>query len=404
MNICMTHYAFYPTTGGVETHLLDLCTELAKRGHQVHALVGSAAGQPTEHEIAGIKIHRRDWMNPEILRLRKQENGRILDQAWPALQAELKDAYRHFCREFAIDVIHAHNFHHFLPEYGMALTELRREEQLPTLLTIHEMWGEFLCRDLLLRTEWDAVIAVGQNVYGDIVAQLPIIDNLHVIRHGVNTAMFRPGTDGRQLQRALGLEGRRIILHPARLLPWKGVHTTVDAFASLADQFPDVALVITDTHSILDWADELRGYRQQIFTMVEGYRLQDRVVMRSFDFFKELPQAYAMADLVLYPTSGEEPFGLVPLEAMASAKPIIATLSGGLIETIVDGVTGFLIPKEQPVALADRLATLLANPAFAHQMGENGRRHVTQHFDRVRMAEDVLVLYEESLRQATVSV
>jgi hypothetical protein len=43
------------------------------------------------------------------------------------------------------------------------------------------MWGEFLCRDLLLRTEWDAVIAVGQTVYGDSIAQLPMIDNLHVV-------------------------------------------------------------------------------------------------------------------------------------------------------------------------------------------------------------------------------
>lgn len=404
MNICVTHYAFYPTTGGVETHLLDLCAELARRGHSVHALVGSAPGQPSEHEIAGITVHRRDWMNPELIRARKQTEGHVIDQSWPQLQEELKEAYRHFIYEYDIDVVHAHNFHHFLPEYGLALTELRQEGLVPTILTIHEMWGEFLCRDLLLRTEWDAIIAVGQNVYGDVIAQLPTVENLHTILHGVDTGMFRPDVDGSRLQHALGLDDRRIILHPARLLPWKGVHTTVDAFASLADQFPDVSLVITDTHTILDWADELRGYREQIFSMVHERGLDDRVVMRSFDFFKELPQAYAMADLVVYPTSGEEPFGLVPLEAMASAKPIIATLSGGLIETIVDGKTGFLIPKEDPAALADRLATLLAHPTLAHRMGQEGRQHIERRFDRARMADEVLVLYQEVMQQEALGI
>lgn len=402
MNICMTHYAFYPTTGGVETHLLDLCAELANRGHRVHALVGSASGQPDEQEMAGIMIHRRDWMNPEILRARKQESGRTIDEPWSELQAELRQSYRQFIRAYDIDIIHAHNFHHFLPEYGLALTELRREDGVPTILTIHEMWGEFLCRDLLLRTEWDAVIAVGQNVYGDIIAQVPMIDNLHVVVHGVDTTLFRPGVDGSRLQKALGLDGQRIILHPARLLPWKGVHTTVEAFASLAEQFPAVSLVITDTHEILDWADELNGYRERIFAMVNLYGLHDRVVMRSFDFFKELPQAYAMADLVVYPTSGEEPFGLVPLEAMASAKPIIVTLSGGLIESVVDGVTGFLIPKENPMALSDRLTTLLAHPALAKRMGEMGRQHVKRHFDRSRMTDQVQTLYQETLRRELV--
>lgn len=257
------------------------------------------------------------------------------------------------------------------------------------------MWGEFLCRDLLQRTMWDAIVAVGQHVYGDIIAQQPRIDNLRVVLHGVNTGLFRPDTDGGALRSALGLDGRRVILHPARLLPWKGVHTTVEAFAMLADRFPDVALVITDTHEILDWADELRGYREQIFAMVRERGLQNRIVMRSFDFFKELPQAYAMVDIVVYPTSGEEPFGLVPLEAMASARPIIATLSGGLIESVVDGVTGFLIPKEDPTLLADRLATLLAYPELAKRLGQAGRLLVEETFDRARMADEILTIYQQ---------
>jgi len=336
-------------------------------------------------------------MNPESMRKRKQGENVPVDRVWEPLQEEVKAEYRSFIREFDIDVVHAHNFHHFLPEYGLALTEIRQEDSIPTFLTIHEMWGEFLCRDLLQRTEWDGIIAVGQHVYGDVVARVPNVRNMQVILHGVNMEMFRPNVDGGLLKRKLGFEGRLVILHPARLLPWKGVHTTVDAFSRLADRFPDISLVITDTREILDWADELHGYREHIFSMVESNGLSERIVMRSFDFFEELPQAYAMSDIVLYPTSGEEPFGLVPLEAMASGKPVIVTRSGGLVESVVDGVTGFVIPKEDDYLLADRLATLLKHPDLAESMGRMGRRHVEKHFSRSRMANEVDALYREAL-------
>jgi glycosyltransferase involved in cell wall biosynthesis len=400
MNICMTHYAFYPTTGGVETHLLDLCAELTRQGHEVHALVGSLDGEPAEGKVGDIHVHRADWMNPEIMRERKDDKDIAVSEVWPELLTEIKGAYRRFIEYYDIDIVHAHNFHHFLPEYGLALTEIRHEDGIPTFLTIHEMWGEFLCRDLLNRTKWDKIIAVGQHVYGDMVAQVTKADNVKVVLHGVNIKMFNPGLEGTQLKRELGLEGKRVLLHPARLLPWKGVHTTVEAFSMLADKFPDVVTVITDTREILDWAHELKGYRERIFSMIEKRGLNDRVVMRSFDFFKELPQAYGMTDIVLYPTSGEEPFGLVPLEAMACGKPIIATRSGGLGESVVDGVTGFLIPKEDATLLADRLTTLLERPELARRMGEAGRRYVEKHFARRRMARDTNVIYQDALKRA----
>ncbi len=247
------------------------------------------------------------------------------------------------------------------------------------------------------RTEWDSIICVGQHVYGDVIARVPNIENLTVVLHGVNTEMFRPNVDGNGLKRELGLEGKFVILHPARLLPWKGVHTTVDAFARIMDRFPDVAVVITDTREILDWAHELKDYREYIFSMVEENDMNERVVMRSFDFFKELPQAYGMSDIVLYPTSGEEPFGLVPLESMSAGKPVIVTRSGGLIESVVDGVTGFLIPKEDDRMLANRISTLLRYPDLAEKMGQAGRRHVEEHFSRQRMASEVAELYSAAM-------
>jgi hypothetical protein len=137
--------------------------------------------------------------------------------------------------------------------------------------------------------------------------------------------------------------------------------------------------------------------------MVEENNLRDRVVMRPFDFFKELPEAYGMADIVVYPTSGEEPFGLVPLEAMASGKPIIVTRSGGLTESVVDGVTGFVIPKEDSALLANRLTALLERPELAQRMGQAGRQHVEAQFTRRRMALEVEALYRAARGRAPVA-
>ncbi|NPV09902.1 MAG: glycosyltransferase family 4 protein [Anaerolineae bacterium] len=399
MKVCMTHYAFYPTTGGVETHLMDLCAELVRQGHEVHALVGSMEGEPAESEVEGIQVHRRDWMNPEIMRDRKRAKGVQADHTLPEMQAEVKKEYADFIGQHNIELVHAHNFHHFLPEYGLALTEIRRERRIPTFLTIHEMWGEFLVQHLLENTEWDGIIAVGQHVYGDVVAQIPDLQNLHIVLHGVNTDMFRPDVDGSALKEQLGLAGKRVILHPARLLPWKGVHTTVEAFRMIAHRYPDVSVVITDTREILDWIHELQGYRDHIFSMVEDSGLSDRVVMRSFDFAKELPQAYAMSDIVVYPTSGEEPFGLVPLEAMSSGKPVIVSRSGGLVESVLDGVTGFVIPKEDDDMMADRLSALLAHPHLAERMGNTGRKHVLERFTLTRMIDEVEEIYRQGLER-----
>lgn len=398
MNICVTHYAYYPTTGGVETHLLDLCTELVQQGHTVHALVGSMPNAPSVSTVEGIQIHRVDWMNPETMRERKLDAEIDLDTTWPSMLREIKAAYRQFVEDHEINAIHAHNFHHFLPEYGLALTELRQEIGIVTVLTIHEMWGEFLCHDLLARTHWDAIIAVGQNVYGDLVAQIPSLKNLHIVVHGVNTSMFHPALDGNSLRKQLNLDSQRVILHPARLLPWKGVHTTVEAFAELVNSFPDAVLVITDTQEILDWADELRGYREHILALIEAKGLSNKIILRPFNFFEELPQAYAMSEVVVYPTCGEEPFGLVPLESMATGTPIVATLSGGLIESVVDGETGFLVPKEDSERLAQRIATILAHPELARRMGQAGRNRVVKHFARSRMVRQVVAIYEHARR------
>jgi type III pantothenate kinase len=93
----------------------------------------------------------------------------------------------------------------------------------------------------------------------------------------------------------------------------------------------------------------------------------------------------AAADVVVC-ASDFESYGMVNLEAMACARPVVSTRRGGPSETVIDGVTGFLVDPRDDAALAARTLDLLRDPARRAQMGAAGRQHVEAHFSIDGMA------------------
>jgi len=398
MNICMTHYAFYPTTGGVESHLLDLSGELVRQGHEVHALVGSLDGQPEFSEIQGIKVYRTDLMNPEWIRDRKKERGIPADQLDPEILQAVKQMYMEFIAEHDIQVVHGHNFHHFVPEHAMALTDLWREGT-PNILTVHEVWSECICEDLLENARWDYIITFCDHVTDGIRQQGPHLTNIRKIYPGIDTDLFSPENRNPKWADKLGLHSRPVIIHPARMLPWKGVIYSVRAVEIIREKFPDVLLIVTDTEDIVDWIRELKGYKQEILQTIKDRGLEDNVITQPFPYI-ELPWVYNFCDAVIYPTIGEEPFGLVPVEGMACAKPVVVTRSGGMVESVVDGETGFIIEKRNPELLAQKIIQLLEDKDLAARLGQNGRQRALEVFSRDRMARETVALYRRALAAA----
>ncbi len=395
MRICMTHYAFFPTTGGVESHLLDLCGELVRQGHEVFALVGSLEGREDHEEIDGVEIYRTDLMNPEWIREEKAKKNVAADEQDDELTESVCRMYERFLAEHAIDVVHGHNFHHFVPEHAMALTALN-ERGVPNILTVHEVWSEFICEDLLRRAKWDAVITFCKHVTKGIREQAPHLDNIEVIYPGIDVGLFNPENRDPKWADDLELHDRPVVIHPARMLPWKGVIYTVRAMRMVRDSVPEAALIITDTDDIVDWIRELQGYKQEVHSAIQALGLTENIIIQSFPYM-ELPWVYNYCDVVTYPTIGEEPFGLVPVEAMACAKPCVVTPSGGMVESVVDEETGYFVPKRDPEALAEKLIALLEDRDLAEQMGRKGRERAVEVFSRERMAKDTIRVYEQAL-------
>jgi starch synthase len=121
----------------------------------------------------------------------------------------------------------------------------------------------------------------------------------------------------------------------------------------------------------------------------------------------ETIQLYSHARVFCCP-SVYEPFGIINLEAMACRAPVVASATGGILEVVVDGETGYLVPFEQdPVTsfpvhpdqfardLAARLTTLLKEPATCKRFGDAGRKRVEQHFAWTSIADQTIALYQE---------
>jgi glycosyltransferase involved in cell wall biosynthesis len=361
VRVALAHWAFPPTTGGVESHLADLARLLSHRGCDVCVLTG-------ERDPIGSTAY--DIVSVPSLSL--EASGRDCGASLVTAVERLRP-----------HVVHGHNLHHFHPEPAHTLDGLRAQIGFSLHHTFHETWPDVLHRDAVYR-RWDVNWAVSGHVQDECSRRLGFRPRL--LRLPVDTDRFRAG-------RTPLVNGRRpVILHPARLLPWKGVHVSVAMVGELRRRGLDAVLVVTDTQRIADWDDELSSYRGRVLEEVRAHELEDHVRFVSSSY-ADMPGLYEDADIVVYPTVGEEPYGLVPLEAMSCARPIVASRSGGIPETVVDGETGFLVDRGDAVALADHVAMLLEDPALAATLGAQGRQRVLAEFGVDRFVDTLLDAY-----------
>lgn len=107
---------------------------------------------------------------------------------------------------------------------------------------------------------------------------------------------------------------------------------------------------------------------------------------------------YRQASIVVVPSIWPEPFGLVGIEAMSYAKPVVAFKVGGIPEWLEDGQTGFLIPPYKLTRLTERIDFLLRNPDAAKQMGHKGRQRVEGRFSPSHYAAELEKIYRLAIR------
>ncbi|MBW3577546.1 MAG: glycosyltransferase [Actinobacteria bacterium] len=207
------------------------------------------------------------------------------------------------------------------------------------------------------------------------------IERITIVPCGVNLRLFRP--DGRVRPRRDGWH-RLVIV--SRLVPRKGIDDVIRALATL----PHTELLVAGgpRREDLDRDPEIARLR----AVAADASVRDRVAFLGRLERHDVPPLMRSADAVVS-TPWYEPFGIVPVEAMACGVPVVATAVGGMIDTIRDGVTGLHVPPKDPDAIADAVRALLDDPGRRHTMGQAGVVRARVHYSWDRIADATLSVY-----------
>jgi len=218
---------------------------------------------------------------------------------------------------------------------------------------------------------------------------------LLVIFRGINTNYFNP-------QKILPIKldkfskqnnidrNKFIILMPGRLTAWKGQKIFIEAIKLLSEKNE-----IPSFEAIILGGDQGRNvYRKQLLVLVQQYRLGK--IIKFIDSWKEMPIAYAVANLVCSCSIEPEAFGRVSVEAQSMQIPIIASDIGGSKETIVKEKTGYLFKNKDPKDLADTIVMIMQKDYNSlKSIGLEGRKNVLKRFDVDKMCQTTFTEYKK---------
>lgn len=178
--------------------------------------------------------------------------------------------------------------------------------------------------------------------------------------------------------------GAPVVLNVAALVPHKGQRHLIDAFATVVRAVPDARLVILGQGEL----------RDSLTTQVHQLGLDKHVFLPGFR--TDVLSLMKTADVVVM-SSVMEGLGTSLLDAMACARPIVATDTGGIPEVVIHEETGLLVPPRDADSLADALLALLRDEALARQYAAAGYERVRRRFSVAHMVEATVAVYEELL-------
>lgn len=388
LRIAQLHWGFPPIIGGVETHLATMLPTMVKMGHKLSLLTGSVEGHPSKFNFHGVKVRRTPLMDLNWL----------FKRGLAGLRDDIQQLFKSFVDEMKPDVIHTHNMHYFSKPHAEVLAEVAHKKGVPVVLTAHNVWDENLYLDLTRDIPWDYIIAVSHYIKRELVGVGAEEKRCCVLHHGIDHHVFHPSVSKAATYRKYPkLKGKRIIFHPARMGIAKGCDVSIKAFNIVHKRFPDTMLVLAGTKNIIDWGTTQQKDIAYFVSLVKFFGLENDVLVDAYSL-DQMPGLYGASEVVLYPSTAMEPFGLTMLEAMSTAKPMIVTKAGGMPEIIHDGINGFVVPIKDFESLAGRISRLLAEDRLRERFGTTGRQMVERHFTKEHMTENHLDVYRRILK------
>jgi len=343
--------------GGAELILLSLCRLLPRERFRVTVAALDGRGALAERvRTIGCEVEdlglRSSWSPAAGRRLRE-----VILRRRPAL-------------------VHSHLFRAHLALGAAA----KKMSGLVTVATEHQAdprgWALWFMRRATRRMS--AITAVSDGVRRHLIAHGFPADHVRTVANGINVEEIDAVAPAARHE--LGLpEGARVAAFVGRLTQQKGLDILLAAMRQLVAVRPELHLLVAG-----------RGQPEKI----DEPRLADRV--HFLGWRGNVPAILKAADVVVLPSRWEG-LSLVLLEAMAARRPVVATQVEGQGEVIEDGVSGLLVPPEDPAALGAAMERILSDAAFGRHLGEAARRKVEQSYTDRKMAARYAALYDELL-------
>jgi glycosyltransferase involved in cell wall biosynthesis len=237
-----------------------------------------------------------------------------------------------------------------------------------------------------LTPEMDQLIAVSKSIERKIADEHRTGAPVRLIYNGVDLDRYDHQDPCCTLRDEYGMEpGSHIVGVVARLEPEKGHQTLIEAWPHVLRECPDAYLLIVGEGSRRDFLEQLAA----------AHRVAHRVVFTGRR--DDIPAVTAALDVAVLP-SWREAQGLSILEAMALSRPVVASDVGGIPEMIEDGVTGLLVPHDDPPALAAAIVRLLKDHVFADTIARAGHDLVHDRFCIELMVKAIEQIYDEGAR------
>jgi glycosyltransferase involved in cell wall biosynthesis len=330
--------------GGSERHLLTLLPALAAKGVDVRFVGLDMPGADPFYEELGVPFER-------------------LSGPWQ-LHGALRRA--------SPDLVHTHLVH--ADVYGALAT------RTPLVSTKHNpdpfRAGPWRFAERALARRARRIVAISDAVRRFSVDEVGLPESkIEVIHYGLD-ALPEPWAENPALPIR---DDAPLLLCVARLAPQKGVDTAIQALPSV----PEATLLV------LGEGPE----RARLEALAREIGVDERVVMPGR--VGDIAALYSRCDVVVHPARWEG-FGLAMLEGMLAAKPVVAARAGSAPELIADGMTGLLVPPDDPAALAHALNTMLADPRRRSMYGSIGLGRARTEFSVDRMAQRTLAVYESA--------
>jgi glycosyltransferase involved in cell wall biosynthesis len=380
MKIAMIHTPFLTRTGG-ERQILTLALELQKRGNHVEIFTTGINSSTYPELFSKLKFN--------IVSIDKYP--RVLNKtgllSTILLGKKIKNDF---------DIINNHNFP---TEWAAFFAKKRQKIPIAWMCNEPPFWHLHPAQragvvklegplynifDKLSVKNIDEIMVLS-NLGAKLVKQVYNRDS-RVVRTGVNVDFFK-NANGNAFRTKHGLQNDFVLLQIGTFVYYKRQEDSITALAIVSKKHQNVKLVLDGY-----------GDPKQLLDLAKSLGVADKIIISRASTDGELAESYAACDAFLYPS--DNTWGLVAVEAMAAAKPLIASNANGTAEIIQHGINGFIVNHKNPAEIADKVNFLIEHPKQASEIGNNGYHYVKNNLSWERFAMDMEQIFYNIIKRS----